>query len=98
MKELGHRDKKEVFEECGVEWGKRNSTHNIHHIIFKSDVHHGDVDRHFPLNARSNLVVLPIPVHKELHDLVERTPAFKWNTDSRIWLANYAYNGELDLL
>lgn len=88
--------KREVFIQCGLSPG--NKRHSIHHIFFQNDVKHGDADRHFPLNARFNLIPLPIEVHKELHDLVERTPAFKWNLDSRIWLANYAYNGELDLL
>jgi hypothetical protein len=99
MKEkLSHQVRKDVFEQCGVKWGKRKSTHNIHHIIFKKDVKHGDAPRDFLVNARFNLIVLPIPVHKELHDLVERTPAYRNCIESRIWLANYAYNGELDLL
>lgn len=69
-----------------------------HHIIFKSDVKYGDAPRDFPVNAEFNKVRLPNDVHRELHELVERTPAFKWNINSRVWLANIAYNGELDLL
>ena len=90
--------RREVFEESGLVYKKARKTHNIHHICFKKDVRYGDAPRDFPINARFNLIPLPIDVHNELHDLVERTPAFRWNTDSRIWLANYAYNGELDLL
>lgn len=77
---------------------KQNKQANVHHIIFKSDVNRGLVDRHFPVSARANLIPLPIVVHRELHELVERTPAYRTNIDSRIWLANYAFNGELDLL
>lgn len=98
MRELSSDARKDVFKECGVEWGKRKSTHNVHHIIFKCDVHKGLVDKHFPLNNRCNLIVLPIPVHEELHELIERTSAYRNNIESRVWLANYAYNGELDLL
>jgi hypothetical protein len=95
---LSHQVRKDIFEQCGVEWGKRKSTHNIHHIIQKQDIHNGDAPKHFPLNARSNLIVLPIPVHKDLHDLIESTPAYRHNLDSRKWLANMAYNGDLDLI
>ena len=98
MKELSHCAKKAVFEECGIKYGKRKSTHNVHHIILKDDVHRGLVDKHFPVNDRCNLVVLPIDVHKELHDLITETPAYRNCIESRVWLANYAFNGELDLI
>lgn len=95
MKEVCREVRKEVFAECGVEWGKRKSTHNIHHIVFRSDYKRGLVDKSYPIKSRCNLVVLPIKVHEELHELIERTPAYRTNIDSRIWLANYAYNGDL---
>lgn len=99
MKEkLSNQSRRDVFEQCGVPFGKRKSTHNIHHIVQKQDVKRGLVAKHFPVNSRCNLVVLPIPVHAELHDLIESTPAYRTNIDCRVWLANYAYNGELDLL
>lgn len=98
MKELCHHAKREVFEQCGVSNQKNKPRCNIHHIIFKKDIKYGDAPRDFPINTRCNLIPLPIDVHNELHDIVERTPAFKWNIDSRIWIANYAFNGELDLL
>ena len=98
MKELSHQTKQEVYKQCGIKNPNKKPKYNIHHIIFKSDVKYGDAPRDFPVNARFNLIPLPISVHNELHDLVERTPAFKWNTDSRIWLANLAFNNDLDLL
>lgn len=98
MKELSHRDRKEIFDQVGLTNPKRNPRYNIHHIIFKSDVSRGLVDKHFPLCNRSNLIPLPIEVHKQLHEIVEQTPAYRNCIDSRIWLANYAFNGDLDLL
>lgn len=99
MKEkLSNQQRKDVFQECGVPYGKRKITHNIHHIIEKQDVHRGLVDKHFPLNNRCNLIVLPIPVHSQLHEIMDNEPAYRTNIDSRIWLANYAYNGDLDML
>jgi hypothetical protein len=99
MKEkLSTQQRKDVFYECGIQWGKRKITHNIHHIVMKDDLHRGLVDKHFPVNDRCNLVVLPIDVHKELHDLITETPAYRNCIESRVWLANYAFNGELDLI
>jgi len=98
MKELSHKDRQDVFKQCNIDYQKRKTTHNVHHIIQKSDIKHGLVDRHFPVNGRSNLVVLPIAVHNELHRIIEDTPAYRNCIESRIWIANYAYNGELDLL
>jgi hypothetical protein len=98
MKELSHKDRQEVFKQCNIDYQKRKTTHNVHHIIQKSDIKRGLVDRHFPVNGRSNLVVLPIAVHNELHRIIEDTPAYRNCIESRIWIANYAYNGELDLL
>lgn len=98
MKSLSHETRREVYEEAGIVQKKRNNRYNIHHCIFKSDVKRGLVPRHFPVNAKENLIPLPIIVHNELHELVERTPAYRNNIECRIWIANYAYNGELDLL
>jgi hypothetical protein len=98
MKELSHKDRQDVFKQCNIDYQKRKTTHNVHHIIQKSDIKRGLVDRHFPVNGRSNLVVLPIAVHNELHRIIEDTPAYRNCIESRIWIANYAYNGELDLL
>ena len=98
MKELSHKDRQDVFKQCNIDYQKRKTTHNVHHIIQKSDIKRGLVDRHFPVNGRSNLVVLPIAVHNELHRIIEDTPAYRNCIESRIWIANYAYNDELDLL
>jgi len=98
MKELSHKDRQDVFKQCNIDYQKRKTIHNVHYIIQKSDIKRGLVDRHFPVNGRSNLVVLPIAVHNELHRIIEDTPAYRNCIESRIWIANYAYNDELDLL
>lgn len=98
MKEVSHATRKEVFESAGLVYKKRNGRYNIHHDIFKSDVKRGLVPRNFPINEKRNLTPLPITVHNDLHKLVEETPAFRNNIECRIWLANMAYNGELDLI
>lgn len=95
MKEISNQTRKELYKQIDMKPNKRT---NIHHIIFKNDVKRGLVSKKFPISARANLIPLPIAVHNELHELVERTPAFRTNIDSRVWLANYAFNGELDLL
>ena len=95
MKEISHATRKELYQQIGM---KPNKSTNIHHITFKSDIKRGLVPRNFPISARENLIPLPIVIHRELHELVERTPAYRTNIDSRIWLANYAFNGELYLL
>lgn len=88
----------EVYDECGIVQQKRNTRCNLHHIVFKSDLKRGLVPKKYPINSRCNLIPLPIDVHNELHKLVEETPAFRNNIECRKWLANYAYNGDLDLL
>ena len=93
MKEFDGTTHKEIFKQCGVSKG-----YNVHHIVFSSDIHNGFVDKHFPINGRANLIPLPIATHRQLHELVERTPAFRTCIESRIWLANYAFNMELDLI
>lgn len=98
MKSLSHETRREVYDQAGIVQKKRNNRYNIHHCIFKSDVKRGLVPRHFPVNARENLIPLPIEVHNQLHKLVEETPAYRNNIECRIWLANMAYNGELDLI
>lgn len=92
MRELSHRTRKDVYRGCEIEMSGRV---NIHHIIFKSDYKRGLVPRDFCVNSRCNLIPLPVDVHNELHKIVQETPAFRNNIDSRIWLANYAFNGDL---
>jgi hypothetical protein len=98
MKELSDHTRKELFRQCGIKNPKRSPRYNIHHIYFKDDLHCGRIDKHFPINDRSNLIPLPIDVHAELHELIAREPAYRNNMDARVWLANYAFNGELDLI
>jgi hypothetical protein len=95
VKELSHRDRQEVFKQCNIDYQKRKTTHNVHHIFFKADKRNNLLPKSFDVNARSNLIPLPIEVHNALHKLVEETPDFRNNIESRVWLANYAYNGDL---
>ena len=98
MKELSHKDRQEVFKQCNIDYQKRKTTHNVHHIIQKSDIKRGLVDRHFPVNGRSNLVVLPIAVHNELHKIIDNNPQYRNDIGLRVYFANMAWNGELDLI
>lgn len=71
---------------------------NIHHIVFKNDKKTGLVPSSFSLNFESNKVKLPIGVHNELHAIVDSNPIFKKDVSTRVYLANMAYNGELDMI
>ena len=98
MKGVSKETRRECFEQAGIKNPKRNPRVNLHHICFKSDYKRGLLPRDFNVNRRENLIPLPITIHNELHKIVEETPAYRNCIESRIWLANYAYNGELDLL
>lgn len=97
MKELSDRVREEVYLQAGLK-KKDKKTHNIHHIIFKSDLKKGLVDKHFPICDRSNLIPLDKETHATLHQIVETTPAYKDCIECRVWLANLAYNEDLDLI
>jgi len=94
MKELSKDTRREIFEECGVPYSKRKSTHNVHHIIQKRDVRDRLVPKNFPVNDRSNLIVLPIITHNQLHKIIDTVSMFR-SVDTRVYLANMAYNGDI---
>jgi len=98
MKELSNEARKEVFEQCGVPYGKRKSTHNIHHDYHKRDKRNNLLPKGFDVNSRTNLTVLPIMVHNELHKLIDSTPEYRNNIGLRVYFSNMAYIGELDLI
>lgn len=95
MKELSKDTRREVFDECGVPYSKRKSTHNVHHVIQKRDVRDRLVPKNFPVNDRSNLIVLPIITHNQLHKIIDSNPEYVNDISLRVYFANMAYNGEL---
>lgn len=95
MKELSKDTRREIFEECGVPYSKRKSTHNVHHVIQKRDVRDRLVDKKFPVNDRSNLIVLPIITHNQLHEIIDSNPEYVNDISLRVYFANMAWNGEL---
>lgn len=95
MKELSKDTRREVFEECGVPYSKRKSTHNVHHVIQKRDVRDRLVDKKFPVNDRSNLIVLPIKTHNQLHEIIDHDPMYVNDISLRVYFANMAYNDSL---
>jgi len=94
MKELSKDTRREIFEECGVPYSKRKSTHNVHHVIQKRDVRDRLVPKNFPVNDRCNLIVLPIITHNQLHKIIDTVSMFR-SVDTRVYLANMAYNGDI---
>ena len=95
MKELSKDTRREIFEECGVPYSKRKSTHNVHHIIQKRDVRDRLVPKNFPVNDRSNLIVLPIITHNQLHKIIDSNPEYANDISLRVYFSNMAWNGEL---
>lgn len=95
MKELSKDTRREIFEECGVPYSKRKSTHNVHHIIQKRDVRDRLVPKNFPVNDRCNLIVLPIITHNQLHKIIDSNPEYANDISLRVYLANMAYNGDI---
>ena len=95
MKELSKDTRREIFEECGVPYSKRKSTHNVHHVIQKRDVRDRLVDKKFPVNDRSNLIVLPIITHNQLHKIIDSNPEYANDISLRVYFANMAFCGDL---
>ena len=95
MKELSKDTRREIFEECGVPYSKRKSTHKVHHVIQKRDVRDRLVPKNFPVNDRCNLIVLPIITHNQLHKIIDSNPEYANDISLRVYLANMAYNGDI---
>jgi len=96
MKELSKDTRREIFEECGVPYSKRKSTHNVHHVIQKRDVRDRLVPKNFPVNDRCNLIVLPIITHNQLHKIIDSNPEYVNDISLRVYFANMAWNGEIE--
>lgn len=69
---------------------------NFHHIIERQDKKDHLIPDDFPINNRSNLVPLPIDTHDTLHYIDQHY--FHNDISTRVYLANMAYNSELDLV
>jgi len=95
MKELSKDTRREIFDECGVPYSKRKSSHNVHHVIQKRDVRDRLVPKNFPVNDRSNLIVLPIITHNQLHKIIDSNPEYANDISLRVYFSNMAWNGEL---
>lgn len=88
-------NKELVFNECHVK--RRDKHNNCHHIFFRNDEKKHRLPPNFPINARQNLIPLPVPVHEELHQIIDSEPQFK-DINLRVYMANMAFIGELDLI
>lgn len=80
-----------VFHECHIKKGKN---YNTHHIFFRNDEKKHKLPPNFPINSRHNLIPLPVPIHEELHQIVDNEPQFN-DIQLRTYMANMAFNGEL---
>lgn len=85
------RSRKEVFEDCNIK--NSDKRYNCHHIQFKRDIN--KLPKDFTLSKRSNLIPLPIDIHEELHELIDQDTYFKNNLQTRVYLANMAFSGDL---
>lgn len=61
--------KKRIYEIYGIPKNERHK-HQIHHIVFKSDVKNGDWDG-FNVDKKANQCPLPIADHRNLHKKIE---------------------------
>ena len=85
-----------VFKERGLK--PHTNRENCHHIVEKNDKKRKLIRSDFQLNNRSNLVPLPIEVHEQLHILMDNDKRYKRDVSVRVYFANMALNGELDLV
>lgn len=69
---------------------------NFHHIIHRSDYENNLVSKDFPLNEEGNIIPLNIRVHERLHWIDDHY--FHHDITTRVYLANMAFNGELDCI
>lgn len=90
-----HKNRKEVFKDCPE---KPYEQENCHHTYERNDKKRKLLPPNFPIDCRRNLVPLPIGYHNLLHEIMDNTKEFKRNIATRVYLANMAFNGELDLI
>ena len=83
-------------EQCGIDAFDNN--YSVHHIIEKRYYKEGKIPITFPINARSNLIPLPREIHRQLHIKIDGDIRFKNDINTHTYMANMAFNGELDLI
>ncbi len=86
--------KKELRKELGL--SSKDKKINFHHIIERRDKKEGRVPDDFPINNRQNITPLFIQSHEQLHFLDDNY--FHNDITTRVYLANMAFNEELDLV
>lgn len=91
-----HQNRNSTFKLCGID--PNNKSFSCHHLYFKHDKKTNKLPPFFPVNCRSNLIPLPIEIHNDLHALIDNSKEFKRNISTRVYLANMAFNRELDLV
>ena len=91
-----HRHREEAFNSCPEHPNKKED--NCHHIFERNDKKRKLLPPNFPVDSRQNLIPLPIGYHNLLHEIMDNTKEFKRNVATRVYLANMAFNGELDLI
>lgn len=89
------KNKEDIYKECGIK--PRNKNINCHHVYFKNDKHLGLLPNNFKIHDRSNLVPLDIQIHNQLHWMIDNLIGMKRDITNRVYMANMAYNEELDL-
>ena len=89
-------NKDSVFLDCNIK--TNNKRFNCHHIFERNDKKRHLLPKDFQINNRCNLIPLPIKVHNELHEIMDNSKEFRKNISTRVYLANMAFIGELDLV
>jgi len=85
--------KRNERQELGIR--SNDKTINFHHIVNRSDYEKHRVPKDFPLNEESNIIPLNIRTHALLHWVDDNY--FHRDISTRVYLANMAFIGELDL-
>ena len=81
-----------VFSECHVR--RRDKHINCHHIFLRNDEKKHKLPPNFPINARQNLIPLPVETHEKLHQIMDAFPQYN-DINLRVYMANMAFNSEL---
>ena len=86
--------KKELRKEFGL--SSKDKRINFHHNFERRDKKEGRLPEGFSINTRFNITPLFIGDHEYLHFLDDKY--FHERIDTRVYLANMAFNNELDLV
>ena len=86
--------KKELRKEFGL--SSKDKRINFHHTFERRDKKENRLPEGFSINTRFNITPLFIGEHEHLHFLDDKY--FHGRVDTRVYLANMAFNEELDLV